>query len=205
MNNLKKALLLLSIVLSGCQFYSAPAPVEYHSYVNPDKDLSTIGRVAIVELANKSGYPAVGEDVTEELFEALQKRQLFSLAVVRQNDPAWRSLQLDLDATYTLEQLSAIRKTLKCNAVLIGTITKFRPYPHMVVGLRLRLMDLRDAQLVWGLEQIWDSADKATEYRIERYFQTQIRSDGAALREELVTVSSLKFIKFVAYEVGETL
>ncbi|MHC4239967.1 MAG: hypothetical protein ACYSUC_09480 [Planctomycetota bacterium] len=205
MNNLKRASLLLSMVLSGCQFYSAPPPIKYRSYVNPDKDLSTIGRVAIVELANKSDYPAVGEDVTEELFEALQKRQLFSLAVVRQHDPAWRSLQLDLDATYTLEQLSAIRKTLKCNAVLIGTITKFRPHPHMAVGLRLRLIDLRDAQLVWGLEQIWDSADKATEYRIERYFKKQISSGGAALREELVTVSSLKFIKFVAYEVGETL
>ena len=201
-------LLLLAVLLSGCSIHSiyrASAPAADYYYVNADKGLTTLGRVAIVELNNDSSYPQISADVTEALFQALQKRQVFGLTVVRQHDASWRSLQLDLDSTYTLDQLMAIRETLKCDGILIGTITEFRPYPHMAVGLRLKLLDLRDGQLLWALEQIWDSADKTTEYRIKKYFQSQKRSGFAPLREQLAAVSSLEFIKFVSYEVAETL
>ena len=127
------------------------------------------------------------------------------MTIVRQHDPSWRSLQLDLASTYGLDQILAIRETLKCDGVLIGTITEFRPYPHMVVGLRLKLLDLRDGQLLWALEQVWDSADKTTENRIKSYFKSEKRSGFAPLHERLASVSSLEFIKFVSYEVAETL
>jgi len=112
---------------------------------------------------------------------------------------------LDIESKYTLEQLMAIREVLKCDGVLLGTITEFRPYPHMTIGLRLKLLDLRDGQLLWALEQVWDSADKTTENRIRDYFLSQKRSGYAPLHEQLATVSSLEFIKFVSYEVAETL
>ena len=211
-------LLLLPVLLSACQYYRVAAPMPEYYYLNPDKDLSTVGRTALVELDNKSSYPQISTDVTEALFQALQKKQLFGLTIVRQSDPAWRSLQLDsnsgsqtqnsafrVPSPYTLDQLTAIRKTLKCNAVLIGTITQFKPYPHMAIGLRLKLVDLKDGQLLWALEQIWDSSDKTTEYRIKSYFQYQMRSGYAPLREQLVAVSPLEFIKFVTYEVATTL
>jgi hypothetical protein len=207
MNSLRIVSLLLPVLLTGCQLYlydTAVPPADYY-YLNPQKDLSAIGRVAIVELGNESSHPRISADVTEALFQELQKKQVFSLAVVRQNEPAWRSLQLDLNSLYTLDQLSEIRRTLKCNAVLIGTITEFKPYPHMAIGLRLKLIDLKDGQLLWALEQVWDTADKTTEYRIRNYFRTQMRSGFAPLREQLLAVSSLEFIKFVAYEISETL
>jgi len=206
MNNLKTALsFLLPVLLSGCSFYSASAPAVEYYYLNPDKDFSTIGRVAIVELDNDSSYPQIAADVTEVLFQALQKKQIFGLTVVRQNAPAWRSLQLDLNSTYTLAELFAIRKTLKCDAVLIGTVTGYRPYPHMAIGLRLKLVDLADGQLLWALEEIWDTADKTTQRRIKNYFRREMRAGFAPLSEQLTVVSSLSFIKFVVYEVAETL
>ena len=202
---LRFGILLLLVLLSGCGIYRASVATTDYYYLNPNKDLSAIGRTALVELDNDSSYPQISVDVTESLFQALQKKQVFGLTVVRQNDPAWRSLQLDVDSTYTLEQLLAIREALKCDAVLIGTVTGFKPYPYTTIGLRLKLVDLADGQLLWALEQIWDSADKTTEKRIKNYFQSQMRSGLVPLREQLVVVSSLKFIKFVVYEVAETL
>ena len=195
-----------AVLLSGCiTYYTASAPAADYYYINPNKSLSAIGRVAIVELDNNSTYPTISNDVIEKLYQALQKKQLFGLTVVRQSDSLWRSLQLDLNSQYTLDQISAIRETLKCDAILLGTITEFRPYPHMIIGLRLKLLDLRDGQLLWALEQVWDSADKTTEYRIKDYFRSQKRSGYAPLQEQLASVSSLEFIKFVSYEVAETL
>jgi hypothetical protein len=196
---------LSAVLLSGCiTYYSGSAPAADYYYINPNKSLSTIGRVAIVELDNNSSYPAVSNDVIEKLYQALQKKQVFGLTLVHQSDSIWRSLQLDLNSQYTLDQISAIRETLKCDAVLLGTITEFRPYPHMIIGLRLKLLDLRDGQLLWALEQVWDSADKITQYRIKDYFRYHKSSGYAPMHEQLASVSSLEFIKFVSYEVAET-
>ena len=199
-------ILILSLTtlfsISGCQF-SSPKVSGY--YTNPEKDLSHIGRVALVELDNDSSYPQISEDITESLFHELQKRQVFGLSIVKKNDPAWRSLQLNHNSSYDLDQLSSIQKTLKCNAVLSGAITQFRPYPHMVVGLRLKLVDLRDGQLIWAVEQVWDTADKTIENRIKKYFQEQMKAGRDPVREQLATISSLNFIKFVTYEIASTL
>ena len=213
MNNSKVVLLfLLPVLLSGCSIFESTA--DYY-YLNPHRNLSTIGRVAIVELDNDSGYPEISADITESLFQVMQKKQVFSLTLVRQSDPAWRSLQPALEtasdrtfepsSAYTLEQLLATQKTLRCDATLIGTVTAFNPYPHMAIGLRLKLVDLRDGELLWALEQIWDATDKTTEDRIKNHYSRHILPASGSLQEKLGTVSSLKFIKFVAYEVAETL
>lgn len=144
-------------------------------------------------------------DVTGSLFRALQKRQVFGLTVVGRDDPSWRSLQLEVDTAYGLDQILAIHETIKCDAILLGTITEFRPYPHMTVGLRLKLLDVRDGQLLWALEQVWDGADKATEQRAKSHFMAPKGSGVAPLQEQLATVSPLEFIRFVSYEVAATL
>ena len=198
-------ILLLELFLSGCGFYKAPLPDTAYCYLNPDKNLFDVGKVVIIELNNDSTYPQASVDVTEALFQELQKKQLFSLRVVPQNDPAWRSLQLDLDSSYTLERLFAVRKTLSCDAMLIGTITRYKPYPHMVVGLRLKLVDLKDGQLLWAIENVWDVADKVTECRIKDYFRNKLRSGSDNLREKLVMVSQIEFIKFVASQSADTM
>ncbi|MHC4203454.1 MAG: hypothetical protein ACYSTT_02305 [Planctomycetota bacterium] len=198
-------LLLLAVLLSGCQTQSSPsAPAANHYYRNPDKKFITVGRAAIVELNNDSTYPRISGDITGSLYQALQKRQVMGLTLVHQDDPSWESLQLQQDSTYSFEQLLAIREALKCDGVLIGTVTEYRPYPHMTVGLRLKLLDLRDGQLIWALEQVWDSADKTTEKRIKDYFNSQKREGFAPLHDKLAAVSPLEFIKFVSYEVAAT-
>lgn len=196
--------LLLLAAVPGCHSRILFEPVADCYYLNPDKQLRSLGRVAFIELGNNSSYPQISADMTETLFLTLQKKQLFGLTVINQENPAWRSLQLDLDSPYSLEQLSAMRETLKCDAVLTGKITQYEPYPHMAIGLRIKLLDLSNGQLLWALEQVWDSSDKTTENKIRRYFQSQMRSGFSPLGEQLAIVSSLEFIRFVAYEVAET-
>jgi hypothetical protein len=203
MSSFRTILLLLPILLTSCRSHGPKEPCADY-YINPAKDLRTIGRATLVELANDSSYPEISFDVTESLFQALQKKQCFGLTVVNQNDPVWRSLQLGLNTTYTYEQLSTIRKTLKSNAMLVGAVTGYKPYPNMLIGLRLKLIDLSDGQLIWALEQVWDSTDKKTEDRIKDYYKNDFFT-GESLEEKLGTISSLKFIKFVACETSEAL
>jgi hypothetical protein len=205
MNSFKYVFLLLPLLLSGCGSNSAYKSDASHFFLNSHKNLSEVGRIVLVELTNDSAYPQISADITEALYQAMQKKQLFGITVIRQSDPAWQNLQLDLKTAYTLEQLSGIRRTLKCGAVLRGTVTGFEPFPHLVIGLRLELIDLTDGQLLWALEQVWDATDKSTQERVKDYYKRHILPGSESLQEGLGTVSSLKFVRFVAFETAETL
>jgi hypothetical protein len=198
---------ILSLVIAspGCSRHRMPASLGQHYSPEASKCLSTIGSVCLVELHNNTAYPQVSGDVTNSLYQTLQKKHLSGLSLLRQNDPAWRNLQIRPDSPYTLEQLLATRKILGVDAVLTGTVTSYTPYPHMAMGLQLKLIDLRDGQVVWAIEQVWDTADKATEQQIKKYFDRQIRSSFSPLDEQLALISSINFVRFVTYDVTETL
>lgn len=199
------AAMLLAGLQAGCQSSQEERGMADSFYLNPYKDLGTLGRVALVELDNNSGYPQISSDLTEALFVALQKKQIFGLTIVDHDNPAWKGLQENLDSLQALRQLLAMREALKCNGMLVGTVTEYTPYPHMSIGIRLKLIDLTDGQLLWGLEQVWDGADRGIQKRIKRYFKEDLRSGFASLGEELVVVSPRNFGKFVAYEIAKTL
>ncbi len=198
-------LLFITALFSGCRVCAPPPPPAEFYYLNSQTPLSSVGRVALVELLNDSAFPKISADVTDALFQALQKKQVFGLSVISVSHPDWQTLNQKLHSDYTTTQLAEIRGTLKSDAVLFGAVTGYQPYPHLSIGLRLKLIDLQDGRLLWALEQVWDSADKTTECRIEKYFKQQMRSGFAPLKEQLVAVSPIEFNRFVAYEVAETL
>jgi hypothetical protein len=205
MKRSKFLLILLLLLLAGCIGQKKHNPDSAFYYLTPNKDLMNIGRVVLLELQNETSYPKVSSDITNELYDALQKRQIFGLTVIRQSDPSWQNLQLGKFDDYSLEQLSAMHKSLKADAVLRGTVTRYEPFPHLVIGLRLELIDLADGQLLWGLEQIWDAADNNTQNRIKDYYKTSFLPGSDSLEVGMGTVSSLKFIDFVTYETAKTI
>ncbi len=200
LRHLSSVILLLAC---GCESNERDAMANAY-YITPHKDLHRLGRVALVELDSASNYPEIAAEVSSSLFLEIQKRQVFGLTVVARDNPAWPTLQANLASLQGLRQLQAAREALGCNGLLLGTVTRYEPYPHMVIGLRLKLIDLSDGQLLWGLEQVWDASDKSIQKRIKTYLQDQRRAGQSSLREELVAVSPLSFGKFVAYEVAGT-
>ena len=162
MRSYKLTCLVLLIFGSGCIRYPVQQTPSHSYYLNPAKNINKTGRVALIDLNNSSPVHQISENVTETLYQEIQKKQIFGLNRIRQDDPAWRALELVPDSYYSLEQVALMRQTLKCDAVLTGTITVYEPYPHMSLGLRLRLVDLSDGQLLWAIEQIWDTTDKST-------------------------------------------
>jgi hypothetical protein len=191
------------LLACGCESKQDDAMANAY-YLSPNKDLRRLGRVALVEMDSTTSSPEIAAAVTDALFLQTQKRQVFGVMVVRRDDPTWQDLQENLDSLQALRQLVAIREALNCNGLLVGTVTRYQPYPHMVIGLRLKLLDLTDGQLLWGMEQVWDGADRSIQKRIKNYLKEERQTGQSPLREELVVVSPLTFSRFVAYEVAGT-
>ncbi|HEX41143.1 MAG TPA: hypothetical protein ENN81_03690 [Phycisphaerales bacterium] len=190
-------------LLSGCQESIGIPPGSY--YINPDKPLAAIGKVALLEPANHSDYENISGDVAQALYKAIQRRQLFSLTLFDSGHPIMKIPGSNLDTSYSLKQLADIQNACKCNAVLMGSVVQYKPYPHLNLVLRLKLIDLSDGQLIWAVEQVWDSADTEIHGRIHAYAKKQLTSETPTLQEQMVTVSPLAFIAFAAYETAQTL
>jgi hypothetical protein len=196
---------LLVLLVSGCYTSYKPEKLSNHYYVDKEAIKRDISRVAFLEMDNETGYPEISSQVTDQLYSELQKQQAFSVNVISKEDPRWVKMQLEDKRSYNIDEISMIYENLNQDALLFGKVTEYSPYPHLVIGFRLKLISLKDARLLWGFEQIWDSSDNTTGDRIKKYIQTRMSSDEEALKSELMTVSTRQFLKFAAYEAASTL
>ncbi len=197
--------IIASTLACGCASKATKNPLSQYYYRHAETDIRQVGATILLELENKSDVAGVSEEATDALFLSMQHSGLLGMSVIRQSDPEWDELALSDFKTYTLEQLSAIKTSLHCKAVLSGTVTTFTPYPHLKVGLRLKLTDISNGTTHWAFEYIWDTEDEATQKRIEKFYtQTNILGLPES-KDRLGTVSSKKFLRFVAHETSQTL
>jgi hypothetical protein len=199
------ACIIASVLACGCASKATKNPLSQYYYRHPETDIRQVGATILLELDNQSEVDKIAEDATNALFLSMQHSGLLGMSIIRQSDPEWGELDLSNFKKYTLEQLSAIKNTLHCKAVLSGSITTFTPYPHLKVGLRLKLTDINSGTTHWAFEYIWDTADEATQKRIEKFYTQKNILGQTESKDRLGTVSSKKFLRFVAYETSQTL
>jgi len=198
-------LVLAAGAVAGCRADDRPEePIGF--YLSSRQDLLRARRAVFIELTGGGdATPELAREATDALSHAIQQRQLFHLDVVGRTDPMCRDLPLDRLEALSLEEMSAMRSSLGCDAVLFGRAWQFQPYPRMKIGLVLKLVNLKDGKLVWGVDHVWDTADRAIERRVRKYFGTEVRSGYDPLNYELVFTSPRAFLRYVAYEVARTL
>ena len=199
----------LAILLVGfwlmCPGCAPEPPPGIGHYIAAPKALLRLDRVVLVALECEEGDSEIGEGMTEALFQAVQERRLFHVQLVRTADPAYADLVLPVRRPCTLEELSEMRKSLRCGAVMFGSMRGFRPYPRMKMGLYLRLIDLRRGKLLWAVDHTWDTTDKITEVRMRDFFAERTRSGYDPVYWRLAMLSPRAFERFVAHEVAGTL
>jgi hypothetical protein len=197
---------LAGLCPAGCSHTLCVQPAQIGFFLSSRQDVLRIRRVVLVELTADDSCPAdMALATTEAVASAVQAKQLFHLDVVRRNDPMCRDLPLDRLEALTLQELATMRTALNCDAVLFGRINSFHAFPRAEVGLFLKLMNLKDGKLVWGVDHTWDAAQKDVAARIDCYFGQQVRGGYDPIGSELVLKSPRAFLKFVSFEVAETL
>lgn len=187
--------------LLGC----GPQRPNIDYYLSSRADLQRIRRVVFVDLSQESSFPAISDDMSEALFQALQGGNFFHIDRIARDDPHCRDLPLDARQAFTVKDLAAMREAFGCDALLFGRVSHFRSYPRMQIGLFLRLLDLKEGKLVWGVENIWDTTDKTIENRAKEFYEKQMRSGYEPAEWSLLMKSPKAFQKFVAFEVAGTL
>ncbi|MBM4019089.1 MAG: hypothetical protein FJ288_12300 [Planctomycetes bacterium] len=191
------------LAAEGCRPLAERSKVGF--YLDAPALASGVRQAALVPLKNETNYLPLADTMTSALLEAVQARQLFHVEVVRVLDPATEGAVLDGRRELTLKELAHLRQTLRCDAVLLGTVNQFQPYPRMRIGLYLRLLDLRDSRVLWAVDHTWDATDQETQERIARYFYKERGGNYEPLGWQLATFSPAALAQFVAHEAAATL
>jgi hypothetical protein len=201
------AVLLAGMLAAGCHREPESNPIAY--YHRGLHELAKVHRVIFVELAESKAWPGVAEDLSQVLYQEIQAKRMFHITLVPRGAPICNTLNLAgaLNGTtgFTMAQLQEMRNAFDCDAILLGEVRNFRPHPHMQVDLELKLLDLKNGHLLWGVNYTWDTTDRNTEKRVKKYFDTQMRDGLEPMDWQLVMISPRAFEKFVAYEVANTL
>jgi hypothetical protein len=197
--------ILPAVMLLGCDSPEAVRHRGLNYYLSSAQDLRSIGRVAFVELAEDDRGGQIAADTTDELAVALRDNRLFAVNVLHSSDPQYAHTPTDSPGGLTFEQIAALHKDLDCDAILLGTITTYQPYPHMRMGLQLKLLDLRSGQLVWAIDQVWDTTEARMEERLKKFFSTHMGKNYEPLGWRLALTSPRAFEKFVAWDAASTL
>jgi hypothetical protein len=200
-NLLAAALCAATLFAMGCE---EEAP-RLTSNLRSPADLARVHRVALLTLADDAAQPDVAAGMTDALYRALQERQLFHVELLRTGHPAEALLRKGAQGPYTLDEMAEIRSALQCDAVLLGSVTVFQPYPRMQIGLVLRLLDLKNASPVWSVDLVWDTRDKTVQAAIRRYFDARVGRKYEPLDWQYGLMSPDVFERFVAWEVTRTL
>jgi len=67
---------VLLMPLCGCESFSTGDGMANAYYLDPGKDLQAIGRVTLMELDSRSGYPNISTNMTEALERMTQTGEL---------------------------------------------------------------------------------------------------------------------------------
>jgi hypothetical protein len=192
-------------LLSGCNVIQEKAQVPRgHYYLTAPKKFDAVNRVLLLELDNQSDRLELSELLTHSLADGLSKKHLFAVRTVHRSDPLWTTLNLNEIKAYAYDDLSHIHEALNVDAVIFGTIKRYQSFPHLLMSLHLKMVDVRHRNLLWAIEQVWDSSDRQVELRMREYYRSRIRKGYEPLDWKILVTSPRAFNKFIVDEVGDT-
>lgn len=194
-----------SLAAMGCAGCKEPVPMGVNYYRADDAAVHRVSRVVFVSLSEDLGYPDIAERMTRALQEALLQRGMFRVDVIPANHPELRYLDMTKRDPYTVEEMVAIRKALRCDAILFGRVVRYQPYPSTQIGLYMRLVDLKNGKLLWAVDDVWDTTDRETYRQIQEFYFDHMRETYDPAKSEMGIMSTDGFQKFVAYQVAQTM
>ena len=112
-----------ALCLASCAGPPPAAPEPVGCFVGPRRDLLRARRAVLVELdARPDCPPEVPPDTTRALAEAVQRRGLFKVEIVRRSDPACRDLPLGATGALTIEDLAGASKARPFVAAIMAIV-----------------------------------------------------------------------------------
>lgn len=167
---------------------------------------ATMIRVAVLPSYHPEEDPDLLERFDSAVIGELSKAQLFEIVPIER---AYMQKHFGMDqvnsaASLPPSMLGQIVQDYQAQGVLFLDVTDYHPYRPIRVGLRSKLVDLRDGELVWVFDDVFDSAQPNVSAAARRYAR-QVYTDRFPLDSaDSMLQSPQRFSRYVVHEAFET-
>ena len=208
---------LIPALVAGCSVLPAtmrrslatpykPANVSVRQATLPQ----TIRRVAVLPLpqSREDANQAAGASLLQPVFiTELIKRNLFEVVPV--SPETLRGLTAGngwaVDAPLPADFFERLRQVTDCDAVVFASLTVFRPYPPLQAGWKVRLVDCREHQTWWAVDEVFDGGVESVAAAAESYARAGLSLPNPLLADTGVLHSPRRFGQYTASAVTQTL
>lgn len=102
--------------------------------------------------------------------------------------------------------LTRLHERTGCDAVVFARLTRFRAYPPLVVGLRLRLVQVNPThETLWSADEVLDASDPAVNRGARRHQSAQRPANAALADSSSILYTPRLFGRYAARTLTSTL
>ena len=203
-------------LLPGCLFNSKVRPRMEQVWYGPpykvtnyyrSEDLYSmdIGSVAVLPFINDSEYTEASDKVFKAFMRELKKSKTFAVAV--ENSPMTVKLLSRYKEHGAVDPTEAMNIAVQLNvdALIIGRITSYFPYRPPVVGLDVRMIHPARQEVLWQVDELFDSSNLAVMNAIRVYYDSNFNVKASDYGHDLFVYSISRYSQFVSHEIVATL
>lgn len=167
---------------------------------------ATMVRVAVLPSYHPEEDPAILASFDNTILSELTKNKLFELVRVDRTylKKHFNFEQIDSTQPLPTSMMSRIIKDFGAQGVLFTDVTDYQPYRPIRVGLRSKLVDLRDGNLVWVFDDIFDSSQPNVSAAAQRYARRAAVDRFPLDTAESMLQSPQRFTRYVMHETFAT-
>lgn len=103
------------------------------------------------------------------------------------------------------DALAKLAKTYGADAVLFTDVTAFSPYPPLVLGLRMKLAQVSDQQILWAADNVFSASDPGVANSARRHALKLGTDRGPGDLSHTILQNPSRFASYAAAATFETL
>lgn len=161
--------------------YHGPFRTDYNCGGAGPAVLKGVRRVAVLPTATPEFQPSEVHRETARLLHSILLDEIRSSApfeAVPVFPDTHRLLegadQLRVTAAIPPQVLKDIRQQTEADTVLFSSLTAYRPYPPILVGLKVSLVRIDDGAILWQFDDAWNAGDAPTLNDARRFFREKL-------------------------------
>jgi len=176
----------------------------HNVYVAKHFDWSGMRRVALAVLTNESEHPRAIDSLRANLAAELQAAGLFEVVVLPPRQVRDLSLKVRRSGRYDESVLVELHRRYNVDGLLVGTLTQYRPYRPMKIGVVLHLISINEATPVASIDALWDMRNRRVAQAARAYAQKHLKDCENPASAELIIHSPDLFQRFVCRQIAES-
>ena len=196
----RAALLALLLVPGGCHLLfgppGRPKPVP-HYFADP-RDTASLRRVLLLPFFLEGKSTADPDLVTAIFCRELQKTGRFEVMTLPEDSRGeWTLNYPRRTGRFKVATFLDFSRRFGADAVLFGTVTRFRPYKPPVLGLSVKMISAHNGRSVWESEVLYDMRDQEDMADLRNYLALHKDEEESYHGPEMTLISPRRFTAYV--------